>query len=53
VLGMGTKNISNMAIAFGDESTFQPHRFLWIKQGLVPNFFHIFHPDAPLHKLDE
>lgn len=26
VLGMGTKNISNMAIAFGDESTFQPHR---------------------------
>lgn len=23
VLGMGTKNISNMAIAFGDESTFQ------------------------------
>ena len=36
VLGMGTKNISNMAIAFGDESTFQPHRPLDLCDVKIP-----------------
>ncbi|WP_186742227.1 IS1 family transposase [Spirosoma utsteinense] len=28
----------------------QPHRFLWITQGLVHNFCHIFQPGVQRHK---
>ena len=31
----------------------QPHRFLWIKQGLAHNFCHIFHLDEPPRKPGE
>ena len=30
-----------------------PHRFLWVMQGLVHNFCHIFHPDERPRKPGE